>query len=142
MSLPSPNIPSAQSEPKSKPKEEPEETNAKGPDSTQLVRRGALVPPKIEDENEDEPDPNDLNCEEISENPDSHSTVPLPIGPGSSQSRNFPRRSSVVVIPPMQVCPGDLLVYSKALTHRGNFPGWPTCLKQYRTSTIFAFFVI
>ena len=37
--------------------------------------------------------------------------------------RQFPRRSSVVVIPPMQVCPGDLLVYSKALTQRGNFPG-------------------
>ena len=35
----------------------------------------------------------------------------------------FPRRSSVVVIPPMQVCPGDLLVYSKALTHRGNISG-------------------
>ena len=34
-----------------------------------------------------------------------------------------PRRSSVVVIPPMQVCPGDLLVYSKALTHRSNFNG-------------------
>ena len=33
------------------------------------------------------------------------------------------RRSSVVVIPPMQVCPGDLLVYSKALTHRSNFNG-------------------
>ena len=39
------------------------------------------------------------------------------------QPRQFPRRSSVVVIPPMQVCPGDLLVYSKALTQRGNFPG-------------------
>ena len=33
------------------------------------------------------------------------------------------RRSSVVVIPPMQVCPGDLLVYSKALTHAGNISG-------------------
>ena len=29
----------------------------------------------------------------------------------------------MVVIPPMQVCPGDLLVYSKALTHRGNIAG-------------------
>ena len=43
------------------------------------------------------------------------------------QTRQFPRRSSVVVIPPMQVCPGDLLVYSKALTHRGNFPGTLCC---------------
>ncbi len=44
-------------------------------------------------------------------------------GGSGSGSRAFPRRSSVVVIPPMQVCPGDLLVYSKALTHRGNFQG-------------------
>ncbi|KAK4324908.1 hypothetical protein Pmani_004494 [Petrolisthes manimaculis] len=34
-------------------------------------------------------------------------------------SRNK-RRSSIVVIPPMQVCPGDLLVYSKVLTQRTN----------------------
>jgi len=45
------------------------------------------------------------------------SNVGLPI----TETRVFPRRSSVVVIPPMQVCPGDLLVYSKALTHRANF---------------------
>ena len=42
---------------------------------------------------------------------------------GSANRSTFPRRSSVVVIPPMQVCPGDLLVYSKALTHRGNIAG-------------------
>ena len=40
-----------------------------------------------------------------------------------TETKVFPRRSSVVVIPPMQVCPGDLLVYSKALTHRGNYNG-------------------
>lgn len=45
----------------------------------------------------------------------------------------FPRRSSVVVIPPMQVCPGDLLVYSKALTHRGNISG----TKKTPTNTLF-----
>ena len=33
------------------------------------------------------------------------------------------RRSSFVVIPAMQVCPGDLLVYSKALTHQNTFTG-------------------
>ena len=48
-------------------------------------------------------------------------------GGGGGGGRNShvppPRRSSVVVIPPMQVCPGDLLVYSKALTHRSNFNG-------------------
>nr|CAD7267069.1 unnamed protein product [Timema shepardi] len=33
------------------------------------------------------------------------------------------RRSSIVVIPPMQICPGDLLVYSKVLTQRNNLVG-------------------
>lgn len=33
------------------------------------------------------------------------------------------RRSSVVVIPPMQICPGDLLVYSKVLSQRSNMIG-------------------
>ena len=42
---------------------------------------------------------------------------------GGGGGKGVPRRSSVVVIPPMQVCPGDLLVYSKALTHRSNFNG-------------------
>lgn len=37
-------------------------------------------------------------------------------------SRNR-RRSSVVVIPPMQICPGDLLVYSKVLSQRSNMIG-------------------
>ncbi|KAL0267948.1 UNVERIFIED_CONTAM: hypothetical protein PYX00_010071 [Menopon gallinae] len=37
-----------------------------------------------------------------------------------SSNYNTPRnrRSSIVVIPPMQICPGDLLVYSKVLTNR------------------------
>ena len=50
------------------------------------------------------------------------SAAPGSVG-GGGGGRNVPRRSSVVVIPPMQVCPGDLLVYSKALTHRSNFNG-------------------
>lgn len=33
------------------------------------------------------------------------------------------RRSSVVVIPPMQICPGDLLVYSKVLSQRSTMIG-------------------
>lgn len=51
--------------------------------------------------------------------------APCNAGGGATNSLKFPppRRSSVVVIPPMQVCPGDLLVYSKALTHRGNLQG-------------------
>ena len=45
------------------------------------------------------------------------------ISPSLSVNGPKIRRSSVVVIPPMQVCPGDLLVYSKALTHGGNISG-------------------
>ena len=98
-----------------------ETANTKGPDSTQLARRGALVPPKIDDPME----ANDDNADELlQENLEVTSNGDGLGGQNSPNSRSFPpRRSSVVVIPPMQVCPGDLLVYSKALTHRGNFPG-------------------
>ena len=45
-------------------------------------------------------------------------------GSGSSgNSRTQQRRSSFVVIPPMQICPGDLLVYSKVLTQRNSVLG-------------------
>jgi len=33
------------------------------------------------------------------------------------------RRSSIVVIPPMQICPGDLLVYGKVLSQRKSLLG-------------------
>ena len=42
---------------------------------------------------------------------------------GSGNSRTQQRRSSIVVIPPMQICPGDLLVYSKVLTQRSSVLG-------------------
>lgn len=41
----------------------------------------------------------------------------LTISFGSSRGR---RRSSIAVIPQMQICPGDLLVYSKQLIDRMN----------------------
>lgn len=44
----------------------------------------------------------------------------LGVNQGNSRNR---RRSSVVVIPPMQICPGDLLVYSKVLSQRSNMIG-------------------
>ncbi len=135
--------------------EEEEElvSNAPAPDSNQLVRRGALLPPKMDDPMDPVIDPGGPNA------------IPPPTGSPSTSGNisgmggnsdvdneyanmeakdNFdpslsgcggnalgvlnrglnggypPRRSSVVVIPPMQVCPGDLLVYSKVLTHRGN----------------------
>ena len=141
MSLPSPNIQSAKSElssenqNKSKQSDDlSEELNhTQGPDSTQLVRRGALVPPKIDDPMEPDDDDDDGDDEALDEagyEPDLiHSVADSSAAAANisqlsgHQARQFPRRSSVVVIPPMQVCPGDLLVYSKALTQRGNFPG-------------------
>lgn len=131
MSLPSPNIQSAQTEQQPPVHEENEPvTPGPGPDSTQLVRRGALVPPKIDDplngEDEDEQSNSgsrdDMSGDEIGDQCYS-GRDPLMASSSANHQRHFPRRSSVVVIPPMQVCPGDLLVYSKALTHRGNFPG-------------------
>lgn len=41
----------------------------------------------------------------------------LTVSFGSSRGR---RRSSIAVIPQMQICPGDLLVYSKQLIDRMN----------------------
>ena len=106
---------------------------ASGPDSTQLLRRGALVPPKIvDDPSEPVTDPGGafVRCDSqelllgAEENNDSAGASLSGFSGGSGSNRStFPRRSSVVVIPPMQVCPGDLLVYSKALTHRGNIAG-------------------
>ena len=114
-----------------------------GPDTTQLVRRGALVPPKIDDPMEPDDDDEDLQDEALDEagyeldsvqSAESASAAGVNISELSGQqSRQFPRRSSVVVIPPMQVCPGDLLVYSKALTHRGNFPGTVCCRLLFRS---------
>ncbi|XP_069692968.1 uncharacterized protein [Periplaneta americana] len=68
------------------------------PPASALTRRRALVPPKLLTECSDD--------RKLSGSSDS----------GSSRAR----RSSIVVIPPMQICPGDLLVYSKVLTHRNN----------------------
>ncbi|XP_047736143.1 uncharacterized protein LOC125177788 [Hyalella azteca] len=78
-----------------------------GPPPSSMTRRAALVPPKLltdgapYDESETEPS--------------------RPAG-GSQDDcvSRHKRRSSIVVIPPMQVCPGDLLVYSKVLTQRTN----------------------
>ena len=141
MSLPSPNIQSAKSELSSEnqnkskqqqPDLSEELSHTQGPDTTQLVRRGALVPPKIDDPMDPDDDDDDGEDEAVDEDgyePDPiHSVAETSAAANISQlsghqARQFPRRSSVVVIPPMQVCPGDLLVYSKALTQRGNFPG-------------------
>ncbi|OTF76132.1 hypothetical protein BLA29_006471 [Euroglyphus maynei] len=55
-----------------------------------------------------------------SSTPSSSSSNLLGVNLHSPSNKNNRRRSSVVVIPPMQICPGDLLVYSKVLTQRAN----------------------
>lgn len=144
ISLPSPNIQSAKSNDPllDQPKyiNEDEGLAEEGPDSASLVRRGALVPPKMDDAMDPLTDSGGngggSSGSGCCSGTEAHSTSghkegnvnvgnagegsSATLGSGQPQ-RGFPRRSSVVVIPPMQVCPGDLLVYSKALTHRGNF---------------------
>ncbi|CAB3379261.1 Hypothetical predicted protein [Cloeon dipterum] len=91
---------------------EAENTEATTPPASALARRRALVPPK-------------LMAEENSENNSEHERK---LSAGSDGPRT--RRSSIVVIPPMQICPGDLLVYSKVLTQRNNLTGEHTHKKQ------------
>ncbi|XP_046644765.1 uncharacterized protein LOC124331523 isoform X1 [Daphnia pulicaria] len=102
------------------------------PPASVLTRRRALVPPKIPPYNMDSSEDteqsadketstscteNDGNC--------SGSVGGGSCGSGSSgNSRTQQRRSSFVVIPPMQICPGDLLVYSKVLTQRNSVLDW------------------
>ncbi|KAF2365637.1 hypothetical protein FHG87_003602 [Trinorchestia longiramus] len=81
-----------------------------GPPPSAMTRRAALVPPKLLTDGA----PFD----------ESETEQSRPVGGSQDDcfSRNK-RRSSIVVIPPMQVCPGDLLVYSKVLTQRTNLLG-------------------
>ncbi|XP_054164293.1 uncharacterized protein LOC128961975 [Oppia nitens] len=90
--------------------EREDETLHDEPPASVLHRRRALVPPKlITDGYESATD--DL---EPSHRAESTHLLGEPVNPKNR------RRSSIVVIPPMQICPGDLLVYSKVLTQRNN----------------------
>ncbi|XP_059491244.1 uncharacterized protein LOC132205895 [Neocloeon triangulifer] len=82
---------------------EAENSEATTPPASALARRRALVPPKLMAEDE---------------NSGNNSESERKLSTGSDGPRT--RRSSIVVIPPMQICPGDLLVYSKVLTQRNN----------------------
>ncbi len=115
----------------SKVEEEEEVSNDNGPDSTQLVRRGALVPPKMDDPMEPVTDPGgpsgsgiepsgqgqgvDAGEDYAHEGMDEFDSSGGLLGPSGAAgslvgghdrlgTSGFPpRRSSVVVIPPMQV---------------------------------------
>ncbi|GAB6029622.1 hypothetical protein CHUAL_005360 [Chamberlinius hualienensis] len=90
-----------------------EDIDAHGPPASALTRRRALVPPKL------------LSDAYESANEDTDSNEKPTSKSGSNESlASRKRRSSIVVIPPMQICPGDLLVYSsKVLTQRNNLLG-------------------
>uniref|UniRef100_T1JEI5 DH domain-containing protein n=1 Tax=Strigamia maritima TaxID=126957 RepID=T1JEI5_STRMM len=92
-----------------------DDTEQEGPSAAALsARRRALVPPKLLS------DGYDSATEEVE---GAASQAPPAGNSSDSGSTRSVRRSSIVVIPPMQICPGDLLVYSKVLTQRNNLLG-------------------
>ena len=119
MSLPSPNITCPEEEQEKQMLEDPhswsvwntscelEEDSADGAVSLPLERRGALVPPKIDlsgtSSSGSERTGRESSCSSY-----------------SLSSRQDDLTSSVAVIPPMQICPGDLLVYSRVLAHKAS----------------------
>ncbi|XP_049528769.1 pneumococcal serine-rich repeat protein isoform X1 [Dermacentor silvarum] len=112
LSLPSPNLQTEEQESSivfkklSKPEEEEDEQDEfVEPPASALHRRQALVPPKMLTD----------GYESSSEDISTQGSVS-----NDQNTQKTRRRSSIVVIPPMQICPGDLLVYSKVLTHRNN----------------------
>ncbi|XP_077539972.1 uncharacterized protein LOC144152548 isoform X3 [Haemaphysalis longicornis] len=112
LSLPSPNLQTEEQESSivfkklSKPEEEEDEQDEfVEPPASALHRRQALVPPKMLTD----------GYESSSEDVSMQGSVS-----NDQNTQKTRRRSSIVVIPPMQICPGDLLVYSKVLTHRNN----------------------
>ena len=82
-----------------------EEATSDGAVALPLERRGALVPPKIDLGRSGSGDRSgrDSSCSSY-----------------SVSSRQEDLTSSVAVIPPMQICPGDLLVYSRVLAHKAS----------------------
>ncbi|XP_023228706.1 uncharacterized protein LOC111629076 isoform X2 [Centruroides sculpturatus] len=135
LNLPSPNLQNEEQESSNvfkklsscEDEESEQEEVEEGPPVSALHRRRALVPPKMltdgyESANEE--------LEQPSEN----------LGPNNTADalNRSRRRSSIVVIPPMQICPGDLLVYSKVLTHRNtllDLDGSTQCLAVSEDST-------
>uniref|UniRef100_A0A6B0VFJ4 Putative regulation of rho protein signal transduction n=2 Tax=Ixodes ricinus TaxID=34613 RepID=A0A6B0VFJ4_IXORI len=115
LSLPSPNLQTEEQEggivfnklPSKPDEEEDEQDEFVEPPASALHRRRALVPPKMMTD----------GYESSSEDVSSQGGAP---NSGDQNTQKTRRRSSIVVIPPMQICPGDLLVYSKVLTHRNN----------------------
>ena len=79
------------------------------PPASALNRRQALVPPKCSITDDYESSHEDTDA--VTPNRQSPSNL---LAEPKDANR---RRSSIVVIPPMQICPGDLLVYSQVLNN-------------------------
>ncbi|XP_069975090.1 pleckstrin homology domain-containing family G member 7 [Penaeus vannamei] len=112
MNLPSPNVAAEESDPplfrrEGEASDSEDAGEELGPPASALTRRRALVPPKLLTDS-----PNYDQHE--------HDVTTTVNGCNDSNLARNKRRSSIVVIPPMQICPGDLLVYSKVLTQRTN----------------------
>ncbi|XP_022254291.1 uncharacterized protein LOC106469256 [Limulus polyphemus] len=120
LNLPSPNLQGVEQETNivfkklSSVEDEESETDEleEAPPAAALHRRRALVPPKMITDGYESAGEDGYHQES--------SQGQATTSDDSSVGRNR-RRSSIVVIPPMQICPGDLLVYSKVLTHRNDF---------------------
>ena len=82
-----------------------------------LERRGALVPPKI-DIRGSEGARGERAGGEPGERPGRESS--LSSYSLTSRGTEGDLNTSVAVIPPMQICPGDLLVYSRVLAHKAS----------------------
>ncbi|XP_076358541.1 uncharacterized protein LOC143251073 [Tachypleus tridentatus] len=121
LNLPSPNLQGVEPETNivfkklSSVEDEESETDEleEAPPAAVLHRRRALVPPKMITDGYE-------STGEDGDHEGSSQDQTTTRSDDSSIGRNR-RRSSIVVIPPMQICPGDLLVYSKVLTHRNDF---------------------
>lgn len=100
--------------------EEVDQDQDQPPASMLHSRRQALVPPKLITD----------DYESANDDGDAHSHTSRAQSPNllSEPRDKNRRRSSIVVIPPMQICPGDLLVYSKVLNTKSSLFGefwWP-----------------
>ena len=89
-----------------------------------LERRGALVPPKIDIRSSEGARGSREGAEQREQG-----GRPGPESSASSYSLTS-LNTSVAVIPPMQICPGDLLVYSRVLANKASGYGKDTYIHK------------
>ena len=102
------------------------EDESEGAVGQSLERRGALVPPKIDIRGSEGARGSREGAEQGEQGgrpgrESSASSYSL-----TSRGTESDLNTSVAVIPPMQICPGDLLVYSRVLAHKASGYGKDT----------------